>query len=135
MSVMSGVRRTVWRLPWLLSVLAVPVACAPFSHSTSSLVSAASASGQYVPGEVLVQFRPGTTHERIVKILLAEGLRIKRELGMPYAYLVKPTESLPVHEIIARLSSHPEVEYVEPNWVRRIGPPSPPVPTKPAPNG
>jgi hypothetical protein len=90
--------------------------------------------GPYVPGELLVQFRTGIAHERMLEILSVNGLRIERELGIPRAFLVRTADSRTVQEIIVRLRSYPEIESAEPNRLRRIGPPLPP-PVKPAPNG
>jgi hypothetical protein len=89
----------------------------------------------HIPGELLVQFRPGVAQERVAEILSAHGLIIERDLGMPLAYLTRSVGALTLPELIASLHSYPEVVSVEPNRVRRIGPPSPPVPAKPAPNG
>ncbi|HCU52946.1 MAG TPA: hypothetical protein DIC36_01215 [Gammaproteobacteria bacterium] len=90
--------------------------------------------GPYAPGELLVQFRAETTHERMLEILTVNELLIERELGMTNAFLVKTADSRPIPEIIVRLRKYPEVESAEPNRLRRIGPPLPP-PVKPAPNG
>lgn len=135
MSIFTEVRIMVSKLPWILSVLAVLGACAQTSYSGGRADPAAAVEGQHVPGELLVHFRPGVAQERVAEILAANGLRIERELGMPRAYLAKSVDARPIHEIITRLRSYPEVESAEPNWVRRIGPPSPAIPAKPAPNG
>jgi len=134
MSIFTDVRIFVSKLPWILSVLAVLGACAQTSYSGGRAAPAAAVEGQHVPGELLVHFRLGVAQERVAEVLAANGLHIERELGMPRAYLVKSADARPVHEIIARLRSYPEVESAEPNWVRRIGPPSPAIPAKPAPN-
>jgi|MudIll2142460700_1097286.scaffolds.fasta_scaffold15287_2 hypothetical protein len=134
MSIFTEVRIMALKLPWILSVLAVLGACAQTSYSGGRADPAAAVEGQHVPGELLVHFRPGVAQVRISEILAANGLRIERELGMPRAYLVKSADACPIYEIIARLRSYPEVESAEPNWVRRIGPPSPAVPAKPSPN-
>ena len=135
MSIFTEVRIMALKLPWILSVLAALGACAPTSYSGGRADPAVAVEGQYVPGELLVLFRPGVAQERVAEILAANGLRIERELGMPRAYLVKSADTRPIHEIIARLRSYPEVESAEPNWVRRIGPPTPASPAKQAPNG
>lgn len=133
MALLAAVRIRVRHWPWAVPVLALLGACAPASHSQERADPAA-ANGRYVPGQALVQFRPGVTRERIAEILAADGLRLERDLGMPGAYLVSAMGEQPVPEIIARLRRHPEVEYAEPNWLRRTSPPRP-MPVKPAPGG
>lgn len=137
MSILTEVRIKALRLPilLLLSVPAVLGACVPKSHSGKAADPAAAMEGQMVPGQLLVQFRPGVTREKIAEILSANGLRIERDLGMPRAYLVISVGASPLLEIMGRLRSCPEVESAEPNWVRRIGPPLPATPAKPAPDG
>lgn len=134
MSLLAAVRIRMLRRPWVLPVFALLGACAPPSTPGGHADPATAVDGQYVPGQVLVQFRPGVTRERIAEILAANGLRLERDHGMPRAFLVSSAGDRPVPEIIARLRRHPEVEYAEPNRLRRISPPRP-MPAKPAPNG
>jgi hypothetical protein len=134
MSMLPGVCRKAWRMPWIFCVLAVLGSCTPPSQSNGGTVPVTAVDGPYVPGELLVQFRTGIAHERMLEILSVNGLRIERELGIPRAFLVRTADSRTVQEIIVRLRSYPEIESAEPNRLRRIGPPLPP-PVKPAPNG
>jgi hypothetical protein len=86
---------------------------------------------QHVPGEVIVQFRAGTTPNRIGAILEATNTRIKKELGMPLNYLLGFSEDISVEEMTQRLKRFPEVQHAEPNRVHRLGPPPTLPPAKP----
>lgn len=79
-----------------------------------------------VPGEVIVQFRPGTSAQRIDAVLQATGTRIERHLGMPLVYSLRFSGDIPVEEMVQRFKSYPEVENVEPNRVIRLEPPRAP---------
>lgn len=95
---------------------------------------AVSPARQPVPGEVIVQFRAGATHERIHEIILAAGAMIKKELGTRI-YLVSFSNARPMDELVASLRAYPEVLHAEPNWVTRIEPPRPIPGLKPVPFG
>jgi len=90
---------------------------------------------QHVPGEVIVQFRAGTSGERIHEIVVAIGASVEKDLGTPLVYLMRFSGERPVDEIVARLRSYPEVLHAEVNRVIRIEPPRPIPGTKLAPSG
>jgi hypothetical protein len=89
---------------------------------------------QHVPGEVIVQFRAGATHERIHEIIIATGSKIKNDLGA-LTYLVSFSNERPMDELIASLRVYPEVLHAEPNWITRVEPPRPLPGSKPVPFG
>lgn len=72
-----------------------------------------------------MQFRAGTSKERINEIIAASGAMVEKDLGTPLAYLVRLTNEHPIHEFLARLRGYPEVLHAEPNWVIRVEPPRP----------
>lgn len=85
-----------------------------------------------VPGQVIVQFRPGTSAARIEAMLEATGTRIAQRLNMPGAYVLQFRRDIPVEEMVERFKNYPEVQYAEPNRVIRLDPPGVP-PLKPGP--
>jgi hypothetical protein len=76
-----------------------------------------------VPGEALVQFRPGTEPERIVRILEEAEAQIDKPLGMPLAYAIRFPDRIPVEEMLRRLRAYPEVQLAEPNYRVYLNPP------------
>ena len=68
-----------------------------------------------VPGEVLVQFRPGTPRQRLEEILAELNLRLGKSLGTPGAFVLKFSAPTTVEEVIRRLKQFPEVRLAEPN--------------------
>jgi len=120
---------------WLLATVAAFAACAPGAPPAGGGVQPERVVGRYVPGELIVKFRPGTSRDRIGEILAAQRLSIKREMGAPDTYLIQAIEAHPVPDLIRRLRAYGEVQSADPNWIRRIGPLPEPPRTKPAPNG
>ncbi len=87
-----------------------------------------SSSGEYVPGEVLIRFKSGTDNEKVLKAL-AKGKVTKSEKiltkmmeksGDEDGLLLASTD-LDVQTAISELSSLPEVEYAEPNYIYTTG--------------
>jgi subtilisin family serine protease len=70
----------------------------------------------YVPGEFIIKFTPGTSDN--VKTLILTDLDAEdiRGFGRIKAAL-KRSGSLTVEEAIARYQDHPNVEFIEPNYV------------------
>jgi hypothetical protein len=74
----------------------------------------------YVPGEILVKFRDGTTDqikEAIQKEVHLETIRI---VSKPNLYLMRILDDFPVESVIERLRKFKEVKYAEPNYIRTI---------------
>jgi len=76
--------------------------------------------GKYVEGELLVKFKSG---------VVAQSLRTHRSLGaavvrrfsvVPNLQHVKLPANLSVRDAVVRYMSDPNVEYAEPNYIRRI---------------
>jgi subtilisin family serine protease len=116
------------RLPALLA-LAILLLCA--SGAGAGTDSAASPAGlerhgagasapEYVPGEVVVRFRAGTSAAaRTSTVASAEG-ELVQSLGLPGATLVSLADGVSVEAAIAQLESDPDVLYAEPNYVYRL---------------
>jgi hypothetical protein len=74
----------------------------------------------YVPGEILVKFRDGTSDqikEAIQKEVHLETIRI---VSKPNLYLLKILDGSSVESVIERLGKFKEVKYAEPNYIRTI---------------
>ncbi len=76
----------------------------------------------YLPGEVLVKFKPGTTdagRQRALRALRSRPTVDRLTWRGDVARLVDPAEpDAPL--LAARLASQPEVEFAQPNYIRRF---------------
>ena len=76
----------------------------------------------YLPGEVLVKFRPGTTaagQRRALSALRSRPAATRLQWRGDVARLTDPSE--PNARVLAvQLSRQPEVEYAHPNYIRRV---------------
>ncbi|MBM4130385.1 hypothetical protein FJ250_05070, partial [bacterium] len=75
-----------------------------------------SAAPAYVPGEVIVKFRPGASAAAIAAIRADLGGTVKRELALTGAVCLKLT-GLEVEEAVAKYRGDPAIEYLEPNYL------------------
>ena len=73
----------------------------------------------YVPGELLVRFRSGTTASERSASLAVEGARPAGGLAVPGLALVKIPAGASIDTVGAELEQDPSVIYAEPNYVRR----------------
>jgi thermitase len=72
---------------------------------------------EYVPGEILVQFRPGVSAEKADRLSQAYG--ISRKGGVPalQVHVLHLPPGLPVEKAVETFNKIPEVEYSEPNYL------------------
>jgi subtilisin family serine protease len=73
---------------------------------------------EFVPGQIIVRFRPGAARSEI-----AQQHRAQKKRDM----LLERTEVLEVEpgqelEVAAQLSRNPNVEFAEPDWITKLGP-------------
>jgi general secretion pathway protein D len=80
----------------------------------------AEAEKRYRDGELLVKFRDGTGEERIAEIVIEEDAVVIAVIGQRYLYHLKLEDGQDVEDAIEAFSEYPEVEYAEPNFIRRI---------------
>jgi len=79
----------------------------------------------YVPGELIVKFREGTSPARAAHITGGKGAAGMKALytrGAGYASTLKKitlAASQSVESAVKEFSKHPEVEYAEPNYIYR----------------
>ena len=74
----------------------------------------------YVPGEILVKFRDGTTDQAKKAIQKAVHLETIRIVSKPNLYLMKILDGSPVEGVMERLGTFKEVKYAEPNYIRSV---------------
>jgi Fervidolysin N-terminal prodomain len=115
-------------IPPLILVLLVPVtslAIATTSCDRTVVPSAPMRAGEGAPsqtyrsGELLVKFKTGVTRERIDEInraLGVESITYDQRLSRLHA---KIPDNRSVEEMVKRYSELPDVEYAEPNYLRK----------------
>jgi hypothetical protein len=74
----------------------------------------------YVPGEILVKFRDGTTDQAKEAIQRKVHLETIRLISKPNLYLMKILDGSSVESVMERLRKFKEVKYAEPNYIRTI---------------
>ncbi len=79
-----------------------------------------SASTQYVPGEVLVKFKPTTTVQSSQATIASRGHTVLARLSQPGWEHVKVGAGQTVDESLAAYSNDPSVEYAQPNYIYHI---------------
>jgi len=89
-----------------------------FAAGGVRLNEAAADANDFVPGQIIVRFRPGAARSEI-----AEQHRARKKRDM----LLERTEVLEVEpgqevETAAQLSKNPNVEFAEPDYITRVGP-------------
>lgn len=72
----------------------------------------------YVPGEILIKFKAGTTDQVKEAIQREVHLETIRLISKPNLYLMKILDGSSVERVMERLGKFKEIEHVEPNYVR-----------------
>jgi subtilisin family serine protease len=78
-------------------------------------IAPSGANQQYVPGQVVVGFRPNVDPLSRLEALSDASVSTLKSVGSPNVKLVKVDGSVP--SAIAELKSNPAVAYAEPNWI------------------
>jgi peptidoglycan-associated lipoprotein len=73
----------------------------------------------YIPGEILVKFKPSVQQERIQEFHSSMGVIQQSRLALTGVQRLKLPVGLSVEEAMAQYRSNPDVEYAEPNYTRR----------------
>ena len=71
----------------------------------------------YVPGQILVNFKDGTDEQAIETIQRELSLKTIRIVHAPNLYLMKILNGSSVDTIMERLQDFPEVAFSEPNYI------------------
>jgi hypothetical protein len=90
------------------------------SSDQPKLSPAAEENKNYVPGEILVKFKDGTTDQAIEAIQRELHLETIRVVSKPNLYLMKILNTSSVVSTVERLRHYREVQYAEPNYIRKI---------------
>ena len=113
------------RLPALMA-LAILLFCASGAGAGTPAPAglerhgAGAGSPEYVPGEVIVRFRAGTTTAARSSTLAATQGQFVQSLGLPGATLVRLADGVSVESAVAELESDPDVLYAEPNYIYKL---------------
>lgn len=70
----------------------------------------------FVPGEVLVKFKPSVSQERIDAILKESGTELVTEVKSVGVHHVRIVGKESVESVVKKLSAFEEVAYAEPNF-------------------
>lgn len=73
----------------------------------------------YRADEILVKFRDHVTEKKIIEISKNLDLKIIKIISPPNLYLLRIRGDLPMQDLIKRLKQYKEVEYSEPNYIRK----------------
>ena len=83
-------------------------------------IDSANPNRQFVPGEVIVRFEPGSPASgRAAARVEAQGT-VKRDLLLPRTQLLKIPPGRTVQQVIERLEANPNVTYAEPNFLVQL---------------
>src|ERR1700752_1963380 len=103
----------------ILTVLALVLAVVA---SRGSIVETQSPAAEFVAGELLIQFRPGTTAADRADARSWVGA-LRRELlrgnGAGELEVARVPPGRAVQQAVALLLQHPAVRHAEPNWIYR----------------
>jgi len=115
---MTLIRKTTFALAGILGL----IAGAQAQPNTELVVAGLNAGYEYVPNELLVQYRLGADKERVEKRLGALGaeslmpaLRRVDSKGDLDLVMLPPGRSLA--QLVRAFANDPDVEFAEPNWV------------------
>ncbi|HCG98563.1 MAG TPA: hypothetical protein DE036_01775, partial [Actinobacteria bacterium] len=94
----------------------------PASASPASLpsipLSSVPVAGEFVPGELLVKFKPSTTSAKMESAHKGTGAQKLEELRNSKTHRVKLPKGIDEQNAIANYKKLPDVEYAEPNFIR-----------------
>jgi subtilisin family serine protease/opacity protein-like surface antigen len=74
---------------------------------------------RYVPGQILVKFRPGTAPQTKERLAARMKTSVRRESSLTATQLLSLPSGMPVDEAVREYRQHPDVLYAEPNYIRR----------------
>jgi len=110
-----------WLTPALLILFLM---CAPAAsvqaEGDATEASRIRAKGDYVPGEILVKFKPQTRLSALSGHIQQHGLASLQSFSAIGVDHLKLPEEMTVEEALKLLQSDPNVEYAEPNYTYRI---------------
>lgn len=75
---------------------------------------------KYVPGQVIVQFKPETQEQDITKMASTLNMAVGKKIMAPNTWLMEITDGSSVEDAITRLTRQKIVINAEPNYIRTI---------------
>ena len=75
---------------------------------------------EFVPGELLVRFRPGVGAARRAAVRADGDARLRRSLSLPGLELLRLAPGEPVRAAAAEFEGDPDVLYAEPNFLYKL---------------
>lgn len=75
---------------------------------------------QFVPGEVIVRFEPGSPASGRAAARVEIQGTVKRDLLLPRAQVLKIPPGRTIQQVIERLEANPNVTYAEPNYIVQL---------------
>jgi subtilisin family serine protease len=98
-------------------VLAVVAAASAGTGQTAVYAPSAAPFHEFIPGEVIVRFKPKLSVDKRRAILAAETAAVDEQLGLPGASLVELPAGKSVRAAVADFEQHADVLYAQPNYV------------------
>jgi len=77
----------------------------------------------YVPGQLLVKFKQNlktSNKAHLKKQMKAESIKTFPKLNVELWNLIAENEKTDIHSIIEQYKDHPEIEYIEPNYIYHL---------------
>jgi len=92
----------------------------PIREASLTSILSAMEGGRYVEGELLVKFRPGVTKAAALKRHQAMGAAVIRGFSLVHGLdHIKLPPGITVKEAVVRYMSDGDVEYAEPNYIKK----------------
>ncbi|HLE14791.1 MAG TPA: S8 family serine peptidase [Anaerolineales bacterium] len=111
--------RKLWIACSLLLIILLVFASAS-AQEAGPRPESSSVNDEFVPGEMLVQFRPGVTPPQADNLLKAHGISRKGGIPALRVHLLRLPPGLPVEKAVEIFNRSPEVAYAEPNYLLQI---------------
>jgi hypothetical protein len=115
----SGIRVHLTLSALLSSMSLFLTACESSSPPVSNLAETSTVrtiAQPFVPGEVLVKFKPSVSQERIDAILKESGTELIAEIKGSGVHHVRIVSKESVESVVKKFSTFQEVEFAEPNF-------------------
>lgn len=132
----GSLRVAAWGLSFLvMSILAACACAAPSvgddpqkqtqvpgmeSKESSEPLPAAGKKKDYIPGQVVVKFKPQTDLQSISRLQQELQLETIRMIASPDLYLMKILGNTTVEQMIEGLGQYESVSYAEPNFTKTL---------------
>jgi subtilisin family serine protease len=100
-----------------LAPAATALSASPGADATGPLAPATFAEQRFVPGEVVVGFRPGLSGATRASVLREAGAALEERLAVSGAMVVRVPAGESVPAAADELERDPRVRYAEPNWI------------------